>query len=100
MYEFKDAALASDDFIFFQNNNKEILVKDFSFMNAQSMWYDYQEYMGGLIGLKLQNKPLGQPKPPELTDFIDQLKEKEIINSYVFVLDYKDNNNGALYVGD
>ena len=100
MYEFKDAALASDDFIFLQNNNKEILVKDFSFMNAQSMWYDYQEYMGGLIGLKLQTKPLDQPKPPELTDFIDQLKEKDIINSYVFVLDYKDNYNGALYVGD
>ena len=100
MYEFKDAALASDNFIFFQSNNKEILVKDYKFMNAQSLWYDYQEHLGGLIGLKLQEKTIDQPKPPELTDFIDQLKEKNIINSYVFVLDYKDNDSGTFYVGD
>ena len=100
MYEFKDAALASDDLVFFKINNKEILVKNYTFMNAQSLWKDSQEYMGGLIGLKLQEKTINPPKPPELTDFIDQLKEKNIINSYVFVLDYKDNNNGALYVGD
>ena len=56
--------------------------------------------MGGSIGLKLQEKTLDPPKPPELTNFIDQLKAKNIINSYVFVLDYKDDNNGALYVGD
>ena len=100
MYEFREASFASDDFIFFRNNNKEILVKNYTFMNAQSLWKDYQENMGGLIGLKLQEKTLDPPKPPELTNFIDQLKEKNIINSYVFVLDYKDDNTGTLYVGD
>ena len=80
MYEFREASFASDDFIFFRNNNKEILVKNYTFMNAQSLWKDYQENMGGLIGLKLQEKTLDPPKPPELTNFIDQLKEKNIKN--------------------
>ena len=100
MYEFEYASLSSDDLIFVQNNNKEIFVKNYTFMTVQGMWDDHQENMGGLIGLKMQEKPEYNIKPPELTDFIEQLKEKKIIDSEVFVLDYKDNNNGVLYVGD
>jgi hypothetical protein len=55
--------------------------------------------MAGVFGLKLQGKN-EEMSLPEGTDFIKQLKQKELINSYVFVLDYKDDDNGVLYIGD
>jgi hypothetical protein len=52
--------------------------------------------MGGMIGLILTNKD----DIPKDTDFITQLKNNNIIESYVFMLDYKDNYNGILYIGN
>jgi len=100
MYEFKEGTLATDNLILLQNNNKEIEIKDYTFIIANKLWDSYQEYMGGMLGLKLMTKEDDQLNIPERSDFINQLKRRNIINSYVFVLDYKDDINGNLYVGD
>ena len=99
MYEFKEAVHSQDNIILFEDNNKQIEVNDYKFMLAKSLWYDSQPYMAGVFGLKLQAKN-EEMSLPEGTDFIKQLKQKELINSYVFVLDYKDDDNGVLYIGD
>lgn len=99
MYEFKEAVHSQDNIILFEDNNKQIEVNDYKFMLAKSLWYDSQPYMAGVFGLKLQGKN-EEMSLPEGTDFIKQLKQKELINSYVFVLDYKDDDNGVLYIGD
>ena len=99
-YEFKEATLSTDDFLLIQNNNKQIEIKDFTFMLANTMMNNYQEYMGGLIGLKLLTKDDEELNMPEKSSFINQLKEKNIINSYVFALIYDDEFNGKLYVGE
>ena len=49
-----------------------------------------------MIGLILTKKD----DIPKDTDFIIQLKNNNIIESYVFMLDYKDNYNGILYIGN
>lgn len=100
MYEFKEGTLATDNLILLQNNNKEIEIKDFTFILANKLWDSYQEYMGGMLGLKLTTKEDEELKLPEQSSFINQLKIRNIINSYVFALDYKDDFNGNLYVGD
>ena len=99
-YEFKEATLSTDDFFIIQNNNKQIEIKDFVFMLANTMMENYQEYMGGMIGLKLLTKKDEELNMPEKSSFINQLKEKNIINTYVFALIYDDEFNGKLYVGD
>jgi len=100
MYEFQEATMATDNLVLLQDNNKQIEIKNFTFMIANKLWDSYQEYMGGMVGLKLQNKEDDQLNMPEQSDFINQLKIKNVINSYVFVLVYKDDYNGYLYVGD
>ena len=98
MYEFKEATLSADNLLIKQNNNKEIEIKEYNFMLVNAMWDNYQEYMGGMLGLKLQNKE--DLTLPEQSDFINQLKSNNLINSYVFVLVYNDDYNGNLYIGD
>ena len=100
MYEFKEATIATDNLIILQDNNEQIEIKDYTFMIANKLWYSYQEYMGGMVGLKLQTKEEDQLNMPEQSDFINQLKKNNIINSYVFVLEYIDDYSGNLYVGD
>jgi hypothetical protein len=99
MYEY-EGAVSTDDFIIYQNNNIKIEMKDYKFMLVNRLWDSYQEYLGGMIGLLLQTSEVGQEQPPEQTDFIKQLKEKNKTNSYVFTLIYEDDFNGKLYVGD
>ena len=90
--------LAKDNFIILHNNNKELEIKDYQFMIANSTWDSYQEYLGGMIGLRFQINQ--NPDTPEETNFINQLKENKIINSSVFVLEYEDDSKGKLYIGD
>ena len=97
MYEY-EGALSTDDFIISQNNNAKIEIKDYKFMLVNSLWGCYQDFLGGMIGLKSQTTEEGQE--PEQTDFIKQLKEKNKIDSYVFTLVYEDDFNGKLYVGN
>ena len=96
MYEFDVATLSKDNLILMLENDKKVIVNDFKFMLANNLWNDFQKYMGGVLGLILSNK-VDDPKD---TDFITQLKSNQIINSYVFMLDYKDNYNGIFLVGD
>lgn len=100
MYEFSEATLSMDNLIIKQNNNKDKEMKEYKLMLANTLWDNYQEYMGGMLGLKLQNKEEDNTDIPEQTDFINQLKAKNVINSYVFFLEYTDNFNGKLYVGE
>jgi hypothetical protein len=65
-------------------------------MLGNTIWYDKEKKMGGTIGLILSNKD----DLPKITDFINQLKSKNITESFTFMLDYKDNYNGDLYIGN
>ena len=86
MYEFNYAILSKDNIILFLEDNKKIKINDFKFMLAKTLFYDTQKYMEGMLGLILTNKD----DIPQETDFIIQLRSKKIIDSYVFMLDYKD----------
>ena len=99
MYEFKEATLSGDNFLIKQDD-KDIEIKNFTFMLANTMWDGYQEYMGGMIGLKLQSKEDDQLNLPEKSNFINQLKANDLIQSYVFLLDYLSDDDGILYVGE
>ena len=96
MYEFEEATYSQDNFILLLNNNKQFILNNFHFMLGNSIWYDKEKKLGGTIGLILSNKD----DIPKDTDFINQLKIKNIIDSYTFMLDYKDNYNGELYIGN
>ena len=96
MYEFKDATYSKDNIMLLLANNKNIKINNFKFMLVNSLWNDNQKYMSGMLGLILSNRD----DIPEDTDFIIQLKSNNIIDSYVFMLDYKDNYNGVLYLGN
>ena len=67
-------------------------------MLVSSLWDSYQEYLGGMIGLKFQRVEIYDT--PEKTDLIYQLKEKKLINSSVFSLVYEDDYNGKLFYFD
>ena len=96
MYDFKEATYSKENIILLLDNDKKIQVNDYKFMLANSLWKDVEKNMGGEIGLILTNKD----DIPKNTDFITQLKQKNIIDSYVFMLDYKDKYNGILYIGN
>ena len=96
MYEFQEGTHSKDNIILLLDNKNNIKIKDFKFILANSLWNDYQKEMGGMICLILTNKD----DIPKDTDFITQLKNNNIIESYVFMLDYKDNYNGILYIGN
>ena len=96
MYEY-EGVLSKDNFRIL-DINKQIEIKDFQFMLVSSLWDSYQEYLGGMIGLKFQRVEIYDT--PEKTDLIYQLKEKKLINSSVFSLVYEDDYNGKLYIGN
>ena len=100
MYEFNIANYSRDTFTLLQKNDKQTVVEDFKFMLALDLWKNNQEYMGGMLGLMLELKEEQNKKEPDFTDFVLQLKEKEVINTYAFVLDYMDNYNGILHFGN
>ena len=99
MYEFNKATYSKDNFIFIQKDNTQIEAKEFKFMLVNEFWDDYQKNVGGMFGLILQLKDEQNKKEPDFTELIDQLKEKNIINSFVFALEYTDDYNGILHLG-
>ena len=96
MYEFNVGAISKDNIILFDDSKKKITINDFIFVLANQLWSDAQEDMGGMLGLILSNK---EDKPKD-TDFITQLKQKKIIDSYAFMLEYTNEYEGILYLGD
>ena len=95
-YDFKDATLSKDKVSLFLENNKKMKIDDFYFMLAYTLWDNNSKDMGGMLGLILSNRD----DIPKRTDFLNQLKNNQIIDSFVFTLDYKDNYNGVLYIGN
>ena len=96
MYEFNVGAISKDKIVLFDDSKKKITINDFIFVLANQLWSDAQEDMGGMLGLILSNK---EDKPKD-TDFITQLKQKKIIDSYAFMLEYINEYEGILYLGD
>jgi len=96
MYEFNAGAISKDKIVLFNTEEKKITVNDFKFVLASSLWSDAQEDMGGMLGLILFNKD----DRPKDTDFITQLKQNKVIDSYSFMLEYTNEYEGILYLGD
>lgn len=97
MYEFNFGIHSKDNIILLLlfNNTEKIKINNFKFILATAIWGDLEKNMGGMMGLILSNKD----DIPKDKDFIIQLKNKSIIDSYVFMLVYKDSYNGDLYIG-
>ena len=93
-YAFEFATLSKDNIILYSEKDQIIKINDFKFMLANNLWYDTLKDMSGTIGLILTNKE----DDPKCTDFIRQLNET--IDSEVFILDYQNNYNGILYIGN
>lgn len=96
MYEFSEGIISKDKIVLISNDKKKITINDFNFTLATKLWSDAQADMGGMLGLILSNKD----DKPQVTDFITQLKYNKIIDSYVFMLDYENEYEGKLYIGD
>ena len=99
MYAFEFATIAKDSIILYSENSENeqnIKINNFKFMVANTLWYDTLKDMSGTVGLILTNKE----DDPQCTDFITQLKLNKKIDSEIFVLDYQDNYNGFLYIGN
>ena len=96
MYEFEYGIYSEDTFILPLENKINLRVERFPFILAKTMWYDYQNYMGGCFGLSFISKT----DDPTKTELIGQLHEKSLIKSTVFMLDYKDNFNGVFVMGN
>ena len=94
MYAFEYATLSKDSIVLYSEKEQNIKINDFKFMLANTIWYDTLKDMSGTIGLILTNKD----DDPQCTDFIKQLNGT--IDSEVFVLDYQDDYNGILYIGN
>jgi len=96
MYEFSIGIISKDKIVLFDNNQKKITINDFKFVLATKLWSDAQADMSGMLGLILSNK---DDKPKD-TDFVTQLKQNKIIDSYAFMLEYTNEYEGILYLGD
>ena len=96
MYEFNIGTISKDTIVLFDNDKTKITINNFKFVLANQLWSDAQADMGGMLGLILSNK---EDKPKD-TDFITQLKQNKIIDSYTFMLEYTNEYEGILYLGD
>jgi hypothetical protein len=96
MYEFNVGVISKDKIVFFDDNKKNITINDFIFVLANQLWSDAQADMSGMLGLILSNKD----DKPKITDFVTQLKQNKIIDSYTFMLEYTNEYDGILYLGD
>ena len=96
--EFSTGLLSSDELIIY-NNSQKIKIDDFYFSFVNKGFKSFP----GSIGLSLF-KTLIYPK--QSMNFIDQLKNKSLINKYNFAFIFNSNNNkeinykGDLYIGE
>ena len=79
-----------------EGKNTNINIKDLRFMLATKLDYNTQKDVSGVIGLILINNH----EITKDTDFIMQMKEKKIVDSPIYMLDYKDFYNGIFYIGN
>jgi hypothetical protein len=72
----------SNDKITILNNNKKFEIQNMTFPLVYEQNPNYKRYFSSIFGLR----------PDEYLNFIYQLKKQKIINSYVFTLEFNDNN--------
>ena len=87
-----------DNFIFNDENNEIKFINNFSFILAMQGTLNENISLPGLIGLKIYDNTLKY----KYNNFINQLKEKNIIFSYAFSINYnKDSDSeGNIIIGE
>ena len=96
MHGFSFATHVNDKASILLKDDKKTDINEFRFMLATKLDYNTMQDVSGVLGLILIN----DYAVTQDTDFIRQMKQKDITNSEIFMLDYKDQYNGIFYVGD
>ena len=91
--DYSSGIFSSDNIILFDNKEKKINLENFKFMLATKNVFD-KEIKSMIIGFK--NMDLFKTKE---RNFIYELKNLNIINSYVFTIKFQENNKGEILIG-
>jgi hypothetical protein len=94
VYDFTKGKLSEDTFILIDSKKKNYEMKNFNFYLATEL-KEGKEEMSGEIGFKLIEE-YGEEK----ANFLNNLKLKNLTENYIFSIQYNDDNNGILYLGN
>ena len=92
-YDFTEGILSNDSLDFGKGQKK---MKNFTFVLAKNLTYQSQNFSGE-IGLKLISNSHSMPYS---SSFINQLKSKDIIESYPFAIRYLSDDKGEFIIGN
>ena len=92
IFKFKHAILSNETFLFSNEYNKEIKIENLQFLIPKE---ENKKLEKATIGLYYKEISLIKNK-----NFITQLKTLNKINSYIFTLEYENELNGKLYIGN
>ena len=92
-YDFTEGILSNDSLDFGKDQKK---MKNFTFVLAKNLTYQSQNFSGE-IGLKLSSSSHSMPYT---SSFINQLKSKDIIESYPFAIRYLSEDKGEFIIGN
>ena len=93
LYDFTEGILSNDSLDFGKDQKK---MKNFTFVLAKNLTYQSQNFSGE-IGLKLSSSSHSMPYT---SSFINQLKSKDIIESYPFAIRYLSEDKGEFIIGN
>ena len=93
VYDFTEGILSNDSLDFGKDQKK---MKNFTFVLAKNLTYQSQNFSGE-IGLKLSSSSHSMPYT---SSFINQLKSKDIIESYPFAIRYLSEDKGEFIIGN
>ena len=92
IFKFKHAILSNETFLFLNEYNKEIKIENLQFLIPKE---ENKKLEKATIGLYYKEISLIKN-----INFITQLKTLNKINSYIFTLEYENELNGKLYIGN
>ncbi len=92
IFKFKSAILSNETFYFSNEKNEEIKIENLQFLIPKN---EEKKLDKGAIGLFYKDTSSIKNK-----NFITQLKDLNKINSYSFILQYENELNGKLYIGN
>ena len=92
IFKFKHAILSNETFLFSNEYNKEIKIENLQFLIPKE---ENKKLEKATIGLYYKEISLIKN-----INFITQLKTLNKINSYIFTLEYENELNGKLYIGN
>ena len=92
-FDFTEGILSNDSLDFGKDQKK---MKNFTFVLAKNLTYQSQNFSGE-IGLKLISNSHSMPYS---SSFINQLKSKDIIESYPFAIRYLSDDKGEFIIGN